>query len=79
MTVTSVVGPQVGRFRNRIIRDIVVSTSIGVAMAYTWWEGAHLPAAREWAAWDAEVKKESDRINREWLQNNDPADFVKSS
>ncbi|EGF81577.1 hypothetical protein BATDEDRAFT_87683 [Batrachochytrium dendrobatidis JAM81] len=64
----SAIAPITGRFRGRIVRDIVVSISIGTVAAYTWWYTVSRPTMSKWKAHDAKVKIENIAERDAWLK-----------
>ncbi|KAJ3186339.1 hypothetical protein HDU85_007779 [Gaertneriomyces sp. JEL0708] len=54
----SAVAPMTGRFRRKVIRDLVGSVSLGLVFGYTWWYGFHLPKMQHWKAYDQKVREE---------------------
>ncbi|KAJ3103016.1 hypothetical protein HDU97_010454 [Phlyctochytrium planicorne] len=63
---TSAIAPIVGRFRSRVIRDLVGSITLGVGLGYTYWLGFHEPAVQQWKAYDAQVAAEIKPIHDAW-------------
>ena len=56
-----------GRFRNRIVRDVIGAVTLGTAVSWTWWNTVHVPSINKWRAHDAQVKKELDAEYQTYL------------
>ncbi|KAJ1561267.1 hypothetical protein HK405_004425 [Cladochytrium tenue] len=54
----SAIAPITGRFRNRVVRDLVLSLSIGSAAGYAFWTLYHQPAINKYKAYDAYATEE---------------------
>ncbi|KAI8841292.1 hypothetical protein BC829DRAFT_371132 [Chytridium lagenaria] len=63
---TSAIAPIVGRFRNRVLRDLVLSISAGIGLGYGYWHFAHEPAFAQWKKYDAQVAAEIKPIHDAW-------------
>ena len=62
----SAIAPITGRFKYRIIRDLVASTSIGTVLAFAYWNNVTLPAQREWKQYHDKVQLETKQIHDDW-------------
>ncbi|KAJ3200565.1 hypothetical protein HDU67_002003, partial [Dinochytrium kinnereticum] len=63
---TSAIAPITGRFKGRVVRDLVLSITSGVALGYAYWYGSHEPAFKEWKAYDAKVAAEIKPVHDAW-------------
>ncbi len=63
----STIAPITGRFRSRIVRDLVGSITLGVALSYVWWHQFHLPAITKWRAFDKIAKAKIQEENAAFL------------
>ncbi|KAJ3104670.1 hypothetical protein HDU96_008851 [Phlyctochytrium bullatum] len=63
---TSAIAPIVGRFRSRVIRDLVGSITLGIGFGYTFWIFYHEPSFKQWKKYDAEVAAEIKPIHDAW-------------
>ncbi|KNC96587.1 uncharacterized protein SPPG_08171 [Spizellomyces punctatus DAOM BR117] len=43
----SAIAPITGRFRRRVLRDLVGSIALGTGIAYYWWYNSHVPTMQE--------------------------------
>ncbi|KAH6567822.1 hypothetical protein BASA50_006043 [Batrachochytrium salamandrivorans] len=64
----SALAPITGRFRGRIVRDIVLSITIGTTIASVWWVTVSRPAFVKWREHDARVKLEYIAEKDAWLK-----------
>ncbi|KAI8619891.1 hypothetical protein BC830DRAFT_1059889 [Chytriomyces sp. MP71] len=55
----SAIAPITGRFANRVLRDVVGSTIVGVASGYAYWELVHVPSMKHFRAYDKKVIAET--------------------
>ncbi|KAJ3122045.1 hypothetical protein HK100_012142 [Physocladia obscura] len=62
----SAIAPITNRFTRRVVRDIAGSITLGTAAAYGYWNYSHLPAIREWRAYDKIVMAETKLIHDAW-------------
>ena len=54
----SAIAPITGRFKNRVIRDLIGSSVLGVSVGALYWYGYHEPAFKKYRAYDEKVMKE---------------------
>ncbi|KAI8924395.1 hypothetical protein BC831DRAFT_402552 [Entophlyctis helioformis] len=64
----SALGPITGRFRGRIVFDIVASIGLGTVAAYTWWFTVSRPFLANAKAYDAKVKAQAIAETEAWLK-----------
>ncbi|KAI8819867.1 uncharacterized protein EV422DRAFT_568325 [Fimicolochytrium jonesii] len=62
----SSLAPITGRFKKRVVRDLVGSITFGTAAAYYWWNNSHLPKMAEYKAYDSKVRAELIAEHGEW-------------
>ncbi|KAJ3180353.1 hypothetical protein HDU85_004058 [Gaertneriomyces sp. JEL0708] len=62
MHAASAIAPITGRFRHRVIRDIVGSVSLGLGIGYWFWYGVHMRDMKNWKDYDAQVRHEMQRL-----------------
>ncbi len=65
--VASAIAPITGRFRTRLVRDLVGSLTLGTAAAYYYWHNIHIPSMAKFRAHDAAVKIQVDAENAAFL------------
>ena len=69
MHAASAIAPISGRFRRKVLFDIVGSLSLGTAAAYTFWYYHHVPKMAEYKAYDEKVRAEIQAEYGEWAKN----------
>ncbi|KAJ3053729.1 hypothetical protein HK097_003537 [Rhizophlyctis rosea] len=69
MHAASAVAPIAGRFRRRVLFDIVGSLSLGTAAAYYFWYSHHVPKMAAYKAYDEKVRAEIQAEYGEWAKN----------
>ncbi|KAI9101937.1 hypothetical protein DFS34DRAFT_612048 [Phlyctochytrium arcticum] len=62
----SAVAPITGRFRNRIIRDLVLSITVGTIAATYWWKTSHVPKMEMYKSYDKRVREELIKEHGAW-------------
>ena len=55
---SSAIAPLVGRFRRRVIRDVVGSVSLGTVLAIGFWNFVHIPEFKEYDNYFQKVQAE---------------------
>ncbi|KAI8801939.1 hypothetical protein BJ742DRAFT_835030, partial [Cladochytrium replicatum] len=60
------VAPIVGRFRNRIYRDLVGSITAGSLLGAYWWYGMHEPAFAKYKVYIDKVHNEIEAEHDAW-------------
>ncbi|KAJ3039180.1 hypothetical protein HDV00_012503 [Rhizophlyctis rosea] len=63
----SALAPITGRFRKRLLFDLVGSLTLGTGLAYAYWYKMHLPQMAMYKAYDAKCREESKKIYAEWV------------
>lgn len=63
----SVIAPITGRFRRRIVRDIVGSITVGTLLSSAWFYGYSRPKLARFKAHDAKVREETLAEAQEWF------------
>ena len=58
----------VGRFRTRVVRDIICSVSLGVGIAYSWWFLVSRPHIARVKEYHSQVRKETIAEAEAWLK-----------
>ncbi|TPX64596.1 hypothetical protein SpCBS45565_g05757 [Spizellomyces sp. 'palustris'] len=67
----SALAPVTGRFRRRVLRDLVGSITLGTGIAYYWWYSSHVPIMQESCApkykdYDHKVREEMLKEHGAW-------------
>ncbi|TPX50991.1 hypothetical protein SeLEV6574_g00588 [Synchytrium endobioticum] len=61
---SSAIAPLVGRFRRRVVRDVVGSVALGTVLAIGYWNFVHIPQFNEYDTYfkkvQAEIKEKED-------------------
>ncbi|KAJ3382152.1 hypothetical protein HDU92_004914 [Lobulomyces angularis] len=63
------IAPITGRFRKRVIFDVVGSLTLGTVGAYWFWYGFHLPFMKKRLDYDAKVKQEMALENKPYYDS----------
>jgi hypothetical protein len=56
-----------GRFKRRIVFDLVGSVALGTVVGVGYWNLYHLPAKKEWVAYETKVRAETREIHNAWF------------
>ncbi|KAI8896835.1 hypothetical protein BC833DRAFT_596038 [Globomyces pollinis-pini] len=64
----SALAPITGRFKRRVVFDLVGSVTIGTGLAYLFWYSHVVPKFEGWRKFDAEVKAKAIAEEAEWMK-----------
>ena len=64
------IAPITGRFKNRVIRDVAGSVTVGLLLANAFWYGYTVPKFQTFTKYDAKVKAQAMEEEAAWISEN---------